>query len=468
MEGPSVDVVDRVCYNIAETTFENFDSKTVDLAKKRILDILGCIIGGVNAPGNAALEGLVRKWGGREESTIFVKGGKAPAQNVAMLNSIFARSYDFEVMSYVIDGKLYASHHAATVVPTALALGELLRSSGREILTAMLVGEDLAARVQTASAEHPIYLGWDGCATLSHLAATATAARLLRLSPSKVRNALGIVLNMIAGAIQSLWDGATTFKLGQGLAARNGIFAAELAEQGWIGVKDPLMSRFGYFSLYGGGCKDPSVLTKDLGVRYYGETYFKPYPCGLPTHVAINCTLSLIKGHDPDVENIEEISIGVPPGALQNSYYAKPFIIRDFPHGDAIFSYPYAVVTTLLKKKVGLANFTEEAILDHRVSKLIDKTKLLEQTAAGDRLSIELRVKMKDGRELVERCAFQMEWVERTTSWEFVINKFWHQVDFSAAVSKKDADKIINLVGDFENVSDISEMVSFLRGQKEG
>lgn len=79
-----------------------------------------------------------------------------------MANAIMDRSYDFEVMSYVIDGNFYASHHAATLVPTAMALCESENSNGKELLTAMLVGDDLAARVQAASDGHPIYLGWDG------------------------------------------------------------------------------------------------------------------------------------------------------------------------------------------------------------------------------------------------------------------------------------------------------------------
>jgi len=60
--------------------------------------------------------------------------------------------------------------------------------------------------------------------TLSHLGVAATASRLLGLDKYQTRMALGIVLNLIAGAIQSLWDGSSTFKLGQGAAARSGIF----------------------------------------------------------------------------------------------------------------------------------------------------------------------------------------------------------------------------------------------------
>jgi 2-methylcitrate dehydratase PrpD len=457
-------VIEELSANIVDTRFEDLAKETVELAKNRILDVLGCAIGGVNAPGNAALLKLVTKWGGKKEATILFHGGKAPAQNVAMLNTIMARSYDFEVMSYAIDGQVFASHHAATLVPTALALGEANRVNGKEMITAMLVGDDMAARVQAASVGHPIGLGWDGCGTLSHLGATATASRLLGLNRYQTRNAFGIVLNTIASAIQSLWDGATTFKLGQGTAARNGIFSAELAKEGWTGVEDALLSKFGYFFLYAKGCKDPNIMTRDLGKKYYGESYFKPYPCGMPNHVAMDCALELVRKYGIRAEDITEVIIHVTHGTIGRSYYAKPFIIRDFPHGDAIFSYPYTVATALLHGSVGLANFTEEAIRDPRVNAITANTKLeeLPESEGLGLMGVKLTVKMKNGKEYSESGTPHREWTTRPTPKEEIVAKFWHQVDFSQTVSRKNAKKIIDLINHLEEVENVNQLIELL------
>jgi len=460
MSTDKIKAIEALSANIVETKFENLDQTTVEEAKKRIVDVLGCLIGGANAPGNSALMKLIKRWGGKKESTILVHGGKAPAQNVAMLNTIMARSFDFEVMSYGFDGKTLASHHAATLVPTAIALAESKRASGKELITAMLVGEDIAARVQAASAGHPIQMGWDGCGTLSHLGAVATASHLQGLNQYQTRNALGIVLNLIASAIQSLWDGSTTFKLGQGTAARNGIFSAELAKAGWTGVEDALLSRFGYFTLYAGGCKDPSILTKDLGKKYYAESYYKPYPCGMPNHPAIDAALAIANKNDINTEDIKEVVISVPYRALTTSYYAKPFILRDFPHGDAIFSYPYTVATALLKKSVGLPNFTEEAIRDPKVNDITAKTSMVEQPEG--RMGIVVQVKMKDGREFSESKTMNRDWAVKPTPKEQILAKFWHQVDFSKTVSKTNAQKLLDQIEDLENVEDIGQLVKLL------
>ncbi len=446
--------------NVVNTRFEALQKIDIEGAKKRIIDVLGCLIGGANAPGNAALLGLVRNWAGKGESTILVHGGKAPSQNVAMLNTIMARSFDFEVMSYVYKGQGIASHHAATLVPTALALAEAGRISGKEMIVALLVGEDLAARVQAASAGHPIRLGWDGCGTLSHLGAAATASRLLKLNQYQTRQTLGIVLNLIASAIQSLWDGATTFKLGQGTAGRNGIFSAELARAGWTGVEDALLSRFGYFFLYGGGCKDPAILTEDLGKIYYAEGYFKPYPSGMPTHAAIEAALAVANSPGFNAAGVDRIIINVPFKNIGTSYYAKPFALRDFPHGDAIFSHPYCVASSLQLGRCDLRNFTEEMIRDPRVNRLTSITDLKEMPEG--QMGIKLEVKMKDGHTFTQHKTANQDWLTKPWPMERILNKFWHQVDFSQTISRAQAEELLEQIDKLEKLENVDPIVKLM------
>ncbi|MFC1862557.1 hypothetical protein ACFL1Z_01205 [Thermodesulfobacteriota bacterium] len=180
-------------------------------------------------------------------------------------------------------------------------------------------------------------------------------------------------------------------------------------------------------------------MTNDLGKIYYGESYFKPYPCGMPNHVAMDCALEIVRKYEIKTGDIAEVIIHVPHGAVGRSYYAKPFIIRDFPHGDAIFSYPYSVATALLHGSVGLPNFTEEAIHDPDVNAITDNTKLVELPDDGGppNMGVTLTVKMKDGKEYTVARTPRREWVKKPTPRDELIAKFWHQVDFSQTVSKK-------------------------------
>ena len=454
-------VIQALSANIVETQFSDFDTPTIELAKNRIIDVLGCIIGGANASGNKELMDIVRQSGGRKESTIMVFGQRMPMENAAMVNAVMARSYDFEVMAYALEGKFFPSHHAATTVPTALALAEAFGADGKELMTAMIVGDDVAARVQAASVGHPINLGWDGCTTLSHLAAVATSSRLLGLNIKQTKSAFGIVLGLIGGTLQCYWDGAPTFKLGQGKAATHGILAAKLAQRGWTGLDDPLFSRYGYFIVYGGGCVDPGILTRDLGEKFHGEAYFKPYPSGMPTHAGIDAALALVNQNNIQLSEIQDVIIHVPYGHMENFYYTKPFVIRDFPQGDAFFSYIYTVATALVNKTVGLQNFTEEAILDPRVKSMIEKIKIVERPE-GAELGIQVDLLLTNGRKLSEYKPEARDWAIKPTPREQIINKFLQQVAFSKIISPQKAESVLELLQDLERQESVDKLMKFM------
>jgi 2-methylcitrate dehydratase PrpD len=209
-------------------------------------------------------------------------------------------------------------------------------------------------------------------------------------------------------------------------------------------------------------------MTRDLGKKYYGESYFKPYPCGMPNHVAMDCALRLISKHGIRAEDIIEVVIHVPHGAIGKSYYAKPFILRDFPHGDAIFSYPYTVATALLHGSVGLPNFTEEAIHDPRVNAITAHTRLeeLAESEGVGPMGVRLTVKTKNGKEYSESGTPNREWSTRPTPREKIVAKFWHQVDFSKTVSRKNAKKLIGLIDRLEKVDDVNRLVEPLIARK--
>jgi 2-methylcitrate dehydratase PrpD len=400
---------------------------------------------------------------GKGEATIWLHGIKVPLQNAAMFNSIMARSFDFEVMAGLFEDQVFSGHHAVSIIPTAIAVGELNKISGKELLTAVLIADDLTARILVAGGGIPVRLGWDGTMLFSNWGTTAAAGRLLGLNEKQMKHAFGIAVNMMAGCVQSLWDGATTFKF-QGIADQNGIFAARLAKKGWTGVNDPLLGRFGFYNVYFKGCKDPDVLTRNLGKKFCGETYYKPYPGGMPNHAAIGAALALANTHHLDTDNIKEIVIQVPPNALSSSYYAKPFVLREYPLADAIFSYPYTVASALLKKSMGLPNFTEEAIRDPKVNALAAKTKLVEQPASQDpsTAGVNLQVIMNDGQEFTESKGPAREWVKNPITREQVIKKYWHQVDFTKNISKTKAEKILGLILNIEQVEDINALIKLL------
>lgn len=167
--------------------------------------MVGCLIAGANASGCGLVKDLLKEWGGKKESTILVHGGKIPADNAAMINSIMARSYDFEPVGPFVDGRNTPGHISGTTVPTAIAVAEQRGMSGKDILTAIILGDDLASRINAASL-FSLDQGWDCVGTANMFGATAIAGRLAGLNERQLVNALGIVVNQLSGTMQTFFD----------------------------------------------------------------------------------------------------------------------------------------------------------------------------------------------------------------------------------------------------------------------
>jgi len=454
--------LEKLSENVAAARFDDFDQKTLDNAKNRILDLIGCAISGAKAKGNLALADLIKSWGGKEESTIYVYGGKVPAHNAAMVNSIMARSYDFEAIGAFVDGADLPSHISVTTVMTALALGEAKDVDGKELITALLVGDDVACRILAAS-NFSFTWGWDGNGTVNAFGAAAVAGRLLGLTPSQMQNAFGIVLNQMGGTFQNIWDGSLCFKLPNGLSARNGIFSAELAKGGWDGPKDALFGKYGYFDLYTQGCPEPEILIKDLGKKYYTEATFKPYPCCRANHAAIDCALKIVDEHEVDPEKIEEILLKVPP-RVRDMFVGQPFKLRENPQVDAAFNLRFCVANVLLRKGISLEHFQENYLNEPTISFLADKVEIQGfDPREQNKKSASLKVKMKDGREYLAEVDFPKGGpLHNSLSQEEIKEKFLKNITFSQTIPEENGQKIISLIERLEEVEYISELVSLL------
>jgi len=461
-------IFEALVTHILETRFEDIDKPTVDNAKNRILDVMGCMLGGVKAPGNAELVKLASGWGGKQEATIIGCGIRTPAAIAAMVNCILCRSFDFEPLVTIINGKRYAGHRSATTVPTAITLADSRRLSGKELITSLVVGDDLAVRIfastasfrvsgapgQPASGPGPAF---EPLGLITSFGATAIAGRIMGLNPFQLKNAFGIAIDEVGEVSGGLWEGAATFKLGQGSSARNGIMAAELAKAGWIGVPDPLFGHHGsYYGTLSRGLGDIELLTDNLGRKYYVEQVFKAYPGGRPTHAPIEAALAISQKYDFQTDDIAEINLRLSQPA-RYPHFMKPYKVGEYPMGDALFSYQFSTANALYRKCVKQVHYTEDYIRDPGLQALIKKIKLLELDKPE---GIELELKLRDGRTLSQYLSLASGEPPETLSREALKAKFMTQAEYSGIISLKQAEKLLFLLDSLEEVDDVSRILA--------
>jgi 2-methylcitrate dehydratase PrpD len=155
---------------VVETGFDDLPKEAIDIIKNVVLTVLGTTIAGATAEGCEALVNQAKEWGGKEEATILIHGGKVPAYNAALVNSAMARALDF------CDAMAPGVHVGSSSIPTALATAELAGGcSGKEFLTALVLGTEVAARLNLSEAA---YDGFDPTGVCSIFATTAIAGKL--------------------------------------------------------------------------------------------------------------------------------------------------------------------------------------------------------------------------------------------------------------------------------------------------
>ncbi len=453
-------VIERLAANALETKFEQFDASLVETTKYRIIDTLGCILGGHVDPGNPELADHLRNQGGKPEATILVHGTKVPVISAGFVNSVFARSFDFEPVSPVVEGVNTPGHVSGTTVPTALAVSEMVGASGREMMTALLAGDDIAARILAGSG-FGFSLGWDGVGTVNCFGATAIAGRLMGLTVRQLQHAFGLTLNMLGTTFQSIWDGTMAFKLAQGLSAQAGILSAQMAKLGWTGPEDALFSRFGYYNMFTEGCKEPGFLTEKLGQAYYYDAITKPYPGCRITHAAVDGTLTIVNGHKLKPKDIATINLFLARGGIEHKC-GEPFNPGEYPHGDAAFSYYYSVACACLHGSVKPQHFTRETILDPKIKDFIKKITLTQ----ADEVPFEgakVVITTQDGNVFTERVdVVRGNPLHNPITRQELLDKFWNNVEFGGRISRDKATRALTLLERLEKLDDIRKVIPFL------
>ncbi len=451
--------LDKLIDNILNTKFEDIPSDSINHAKNRLLDTVGCVICGANDIGNPELLGIVRDWGGKPEARVFVSGDRVPVPMAAMVNCIMARSFDFEPVSPVVDGQQIPGHISGTTTMTALTLGDMRNVNGRELLTSMLVGDDLATRVLLA-AQGGTRRGFDHVGQANSFGAAAIAGRLMGLNHGQLKNAFGLLLDHLGGAQRMINDTAIGFKLSQGNSARDAVFCVRLAEAGWNGAEDALLSEGGYYSLFTDGIKDPDLLTKDLGKKYYSDGTFKPYPCCRMNHAAVNCAMDIVNENNIRGDDIEKVILYLSRGALLD-IIGQPFRIKNSPHASAGFSALYNVASVLLRGSSRPEHFTEQAIRDPAIGEFLKKIST-EELTEGNTESSRLKVIMKDGREFVRYTEIAKGDPRNPISGKELLDKFWMNIDFSQTITRTNARIFIKMVEDLENLDSVKDLVDLI------
>jgi 2-methylcitrate dehydratase PrpD len=347
---PALTLAEHVC----RTTFADLPDAAIIAAERDILDTLGAMLGGSVAPGIAELTGLVTHWGGREESSLLLKGRRVPAPQAAFVNAAMGHALDFDD---TLD-RAGSIHPGVSTLAASMAVAERHGgASGRDFVLAVVLGLDVACRLALAAT---VDRGWHRTAAIGIFGATAAAGKLLGLSVEQVVNAFGIAYSQAAGNRQCIVDGALTKRFQAGQAASAAVLSALLAREGFTGARQVFAGRYGFFPMYQAEGYDLDAIHDQLGTVFRGvELSFKPYPCGRGNHAVLDATLELYRRLDlatADVgAEVAEVVLTTNPRTYRDQLSPEATKRRPSQVVEAQFSLPFLVAAALTRGRVGIA-----------------------------------------------------------------------------------------------------------------
>jgi 2-methylcitrate dehydratase PrpD len=295
---------------VAHLKFEDIPLAVLERAKMLTLDFLGSAIRARrDAESTPALLKMLQVLAldGRGESTVFGDSRSWTPAVAALLNGALGHSLDFDDTH--ADSSL---HPSAPVVPAAFAVGELVGASGREVLTAIVAGYEVCCRLGNALDPTSHYArGFHPTATAGTYGAAAAAAKLFALAPPQIIAAFGVAGSQAAGSLQFLVNGAWNKRYQVGASAMNGVIAATLARNDFIGATQSIEGIHGLLVGYSDNAH-PDKAVAGLGQIY--ETMkigVKPYPSCRYTHAALDALIAIRREHNLTPDQIKRVEIGL-------------------------------------------------------------------------------------------------------------------------------------------------------------
>jgi 2-methylcitrate dehydratase PrpD len=441
---------------VIDTRFSELPKNTLGIVKNMLLTILGTTVAGATSEACDSLVKFFKEEGGKKEATILVHGGKIPAHNTVFINSVMARALDF------CDAMTPGLHIGSSAVPTALVAAELIGGcNGKDFLTAVALGSEVAARLNLSRSA---YDGFDPTGVCGVFAATVVASRLLGLNSGETWDALGLAFNRSGGSFQSNIDGSLAVRAIQGWVSQTGMMCARLAQVGVTGPKNFLEGIYGYFHLYGKDVFNQEAVVGNLGGRFELEKLtFKKYPSCGATLASTYAILMLAEEKHFGPKDINRIEITVRPYTYKLA--GHPFEVGDNPRVNAQFSIQYCTANALLRKNPKLRHFEESFVRDPNIMELVKKIHVVADPALEKRgdTPVDMKVVTSRGDVYSKSIDSAPGFPGNPLTQQEQEDHFWDCIDFAKKpLPKENAEKIISLVRNLEDVEDVGILIPLL------
>ncbi|AVE03804.1 MmgE/PrpD family protein [Pseudomonas palleroniana] len=390
---PAESVTRQIARTALNLRYDDLPASVIHKAIQLIADTLIVAAAGRSQASSMAMGRAMAPSSGQSHVWFSDRQQGCSAVDATFINALHAGALDYD--------SLNGSVHADLVtLPAAWAIAEQLERSPRLLITAYVTASEVVSRLSRCS-QGPSK-GWSGTSIYGGIGAALVSGLLMGLDVERLTHALGIAVTQAAGTQQANVEQTLAKRLQPAFAARNGVFAALLAEAGASGPAQALEGKFGLRALYQSG--DDSSLLNGWGSEWQMlDTAVKRFPVCACSHAAIQALLDVKAQTGFTVDQVAEVVAVISP-------FMNRLVGGDFDlHGDlevvAQFNLRYHLASVLLRGPITLRDLQASQLQDDQVLALLPKIRLLIHTDNPHELApARITVTLSDGRVFDHVC----------------------------------------------------------------
>jgi 2-methylcitrate dehydratase PrpD len=354
-------------------------------AKRSLLNFFACALAGCTDDTLNKAVTVLGRFTGPREATVIGRRERLDILNAAFLNAASANVFDFD------DTHLRTViHPTSPVAPALFAWAERTPIDGASLLHAFALGVEVECRIGNALSPWHYNHGWHITSTCGVFGAAVAIGKLIGLNEVQMVWALGSAAVQSAGLVEGLGVMAKSVSVGN--AARNGIVAALLAQEGFTGPAEPLEGRYGFANVMG---EKPRVaeMTDGLGDTWeLMQNAYKPYPCGVVLHPVIDACLALRDEQKLNAADIVKVTVRGNPLLRVRADRKAPATGRL-----AQVSVQHSVAAAFIDGCAGLQQYTDARVKDAAILALGALVEVVDDVAVPVEAA-HVSIQLRDGR----------------------------------------------------------------------
>ena len=447
-------VASEIAAFVTRQSYGDLPAKAIEHAQMLISSTIASAALGSTIESARIIRALEVERGGKAEATLwFGASARLPVAAAARVNALTsdaAASDDSDLRNIV--------HAGTTLCATSLAVAERTGADGRDVLAAMVLGYEVAGRINGAMIGGLQKKGFHGC-IVAIFAGAVAAGRLLKLSPPKMAQAIALAATSMGGLAEAAKTSVAR-EYHAGLAAMLGVNAAQAAGMGFIAEEAILETEMGFFDVYGNK-PDVGEVTRDLGKRWsiLADMGIKLVPGGHSSHAIAEAAANAARAGNVSPDDVESIAVAR-PGFRALSGPQHPTDLIGIAHSPAYFA-----AAGVADRDFSWKHAFEEKINDPVIRKLLDKvvvaappTENLERFKSGAVVTI----KTRDGRTYADTVYAPRGAAMLGISWDDVEGKYRALVPY-AKLSAGNLEASMKVIRSFCDVKNVAELIGLLR-----